>query len=149
MLGRVIDGLGNPIDGKGPIMSEGEYPIYATSINPMMRKRIYQPLDLGIRVINGLLTVGCGQRVGVFAGSGVGKSVLLGMIARKTRADVNVIALIGERGREVNDFIAKELGQRRIGKIRNCSCHLGPVAADPDARSLYCYRYCRVLPRPG
>ena len=111
MLGRVIDGLGNPIDGKGPIPSESEYPIYATSINPMMRKRIYQPLDLGIRVINGLLTVGCGQRVGVFAGSGVGKSVLLGMIARKTRADVNVIALIGERGREVNEFIAKELGE--------------------------------------
>jgi flagellum-specific ATP synthase len=114
MLGRVIDGLGNPIDGKGPILSDSEYPIYATSINPMMRKRIYQPLDLGIRVINGLLTVGCGQRVGVFAGSGVGKSVLLGMIARKTRADVNVIALIGERGREVNEFIAKELGEEGL-----------------------------------
>jgi flagellum-specific ATP synthase len=114
MLGRVIDGLGNPMDGKGPIMSEGQYPIYATSINPMMRKRIYRPLDLGIRVLNGLLTVGCGQRVGVFAGSGVGKSVLLGMIARKTRADVNVIALIGERGREVNDFIDKELGKEGL-----------------------------------
>ena len=110
MLGRVIDGLGNPIDGKGPIISENEYPIYATSMNPMRRQRIYQPLDVGIRVINGLFTVGCGQRVGVFAGSGVGKSVLLGMIARTTRADVNVIALIGERGREVNDFIAKEIG---------------------------------------
>ena len=114
MLGRVIDGLGNPIDGKGPIMSDDEYPIYATSINPLMRKRICQPLDLGIRVINGLLTVGCGQRVGVFAGSGVGKSVLLGMIARKTKADVNVIALIGERGREVNEFIAKELGKEGL-----------------------------------
>ena len=114
MLGRVLDGLGNPIDGKGPIISEGEYPIYATSINPMMRKRIFQPLDIGIRVINGLLTVGCGQRVGIFAGSGVGKSVLLGMIARKTRADVNVIALIGERGREVNEFIAKELGKEGL-----------------------------------
>ena len=114
MLGRVIDGLGNPIDDKGSILSESEYPIYAASINPMMRKRIYQPLDLGIRVINGLLTVGCGQRVGVFAGSGVGKSVLLGMIARKTRADVNVIALIGERGREVNEFIAKELGKEGL-----------------------------------
>ena len=114
MLGRVIDGLGNPIDDKGSILSEDEYPIYAASINPMMRKRIYQPLDLGIRVINGLLTVGCGQRVGVFAGSGVGKSVLLGMIARKTRADVNVIALIGERGREVNEFIAKELGKEGL-----------------------------------
>ncbi|MGD9135718.1 MAG: flagellar protein export ATPase FliI [Desulfobacterales bacterium] len=114
MLGRVIDGLGKPIDGKGPISGEADYPIYATSINPMMRKRIFQPLDLGIRVINGLLTVGCGQRVGVFAGSGVGKSVLLGMIARKTRADVNVIALIGERGREVNEFIAKELGEKGL-----------------------------------
>ena len=80
----------------------------------MLRKRIHQPLDLGIRAINGLLTVGCGQRVGIFAGSGVGKSVLLGMIARKTRADVNVIALIGERGREVNDFIRKELGQEGL-----------------------------------
>ena len=114
MLGRVIDGLGNPIDGMGPINNEAEYPIYATSINPMLRKRIHQPLDLGIRAINGLLTVGCGQRVGIFAGSGVGKSVLLGMIARKTRADVNVIALIGERGREVNDFIRKELGQEGL-----------------------------------
>lgn len=112
LLGRVIDGLGKPIDGKGPIQGQADYPIYATSINPMMRKRIFQPLDLGIRAINGLLTVGCGQRVGVFAGSGVGKSVLLGMIARKTRADVNVIALIGERGREVNEFIAKELGKK-------------------------------------
>ena len=114
MLGRVIDGLGKPIDGKGPIPGAADYPIYATSINPMMRKRICHPLDLGIRVINGLLTVGCGQRVGVFAGSGVGKSVLLGMIARKTRADVNVIALIGERGREVNEFIAKELGEKGL-----------------------------------
>src|SRR5210317_1843156 len=116
MLGRVLDGLGNPNDGKGPIISEGEYPIYATSINPMMRKRIFQPLDIGVRVINGLLTVGCGQRVGVFAGSGVGKSVLLGMIARKTKADVNVIALIGERGREVNEFIDKELGPEGLSR---------------------------------
>ena len=114
LLGRVIDGLGNPIDGKGPIVTDLEYPIYATSLNPLRRKRIYRPLDLGVRVINGLLTVGCGQRLGVFAGSGVGKSVLLGMIARKTRADVNVIALIGERGREVNEFIAKVLGKEGL-----------------------------------
>ncbi len=114
MLGRVIDGLGNPIDGKGPVAAEDEFPIYATSPNPLLRRRIRRPLDLGIRVINGLLTVGCGQRVGVFAGSGVGKSVLLGMIARKTRADVNVIALIGERGREVNEFIEKELGEEGL-----------------------------------
>ncbi|MFH1982238.1 MAG: flagellar protein export ATPase FliI [Pseudomonadota bacterium] len=110
LLGRIIDGLGNPIDGKGPIVCSREYPIYANPINPLKRKRINQPLDLGIRAINGLLSVGCGQRMGIFAGSGVGKSVLLGMIARNTSADVNVIALIGERGRELNDFIEKELG---------------------------------------
>lgn len=110
LLGRIIDGLGHPIDGKGPIVSRSAYPIYANPVNPLSRKRINQPLDIGIRAINGLLTVGCGQRMGIFAGSGVGKSVLLGMIARYTSADVNVIALIGERGRELNDFIEKELG---------------------------------------
>ncbi len=116
LLGRVIDGLGNPIDGKGPIRFDGEYPIYTNPKNPLLRKRISQPLDMGIRAISGLLTIGCGQRVGIFAGSGVGKSVLLGMIARKTTADVNVIALIGERGREVNDFIEKELGEKKLKK---------------------------------
>jgi len=114
LLGRVIDGLGNPIDNKGPILAENEYPIYGAPINPLSRKRISQPLDLGIRAINGLLTVGCGQRIGIFSGSGVGKSVLLGMIARKTKADVNVIALIGERGRELNEFIEKELGEEGL-----------------------------------
>jgi flagellum-specific ATP synthase len=79
-------------------------------MNPLLRNRIQQPLDLGIRAINGMLTVGCGQRMGIFAGSGVGKSVLLGMVARRTSADVNVIALIGERGRELNEFIQKDLG---------------------------------------
>ena len=111
LLGRVIDGIGNPIDGKGPILASEEYPIYATPLNPLKRKRISEPLDLGLRAINGLLTVGCGQRMGIFAGSGVGKSLLLGMIAKKTNADVNVIALIGERGRELNEFIEKQLGQ--------------------------------------
>ncbi len=114
LLGRVIDGLGNPIDNKGPILAENEYPIYGAPINPLSRKRISQPLDLGIRAINGLLTVGCGQRIGIFSGSGVGKSVLLGMIARKTKADVNVIALIGERGRELNEFIEKDLGNEGL-----------------------------------
>ncbi|UCF95572.1 MAG: FliI/YscN family ATPase, partial [Desulfobacterales bacterium] len=114
LLGRIIDGLGNPIDGKGPVACHGEYPIYADPVNPLHRKRISRPLDLGIRSINGLLTVGSGQRVGVFAGSGVGKSVLLGMIARQTKADVNVIALIGERGREVNEFIEKDLGAQGL-----------------------------------
>ncbi|MGD8962879.1 MAG: flagellar protein export ATPase FliI [Desulfobacterales bacterium] len=110
LLGRVIDGLGNPIDNQGPIHVECEYPIYGMPVNPLSRQRITKPLDLGIRAINGLLTLGCGQRIGIFAGSGVGKSVLLGMIARKTAADVNVLALIGERGREVKEFIEKELG---------------------------------------
>ncbi|MDY6986497.1 MAG: flagellar protein export ATPase FliI [Thermodesulfobacteriota bacterium] len=127
LLGRVIDGLGEPIDGKGPIPTDDEYPIYTDPMNPLLRKRISRPLDTGIRAISGLLTVGCGQRIGIFAGSGVGKSVLLGMIARKTTADVNVIALIGERGREVNDFIERDLGEdglRRSVVIVATSDHL-------------------------
>lgn len=116
LLGRVIDGLGNPIDGIGPLFTDKKYPIYANPMNPLSRRRITTPLDLGIRAINGLLTVGCGQRMGIFAGSGVGKSVLLGMIARKTAADINVIALIGERGREVNEFIERELGKEGLKK---------------------------------
>lgn len=114
LLGRVIDGLGNPMDGKGPVRIENEYPLYIKPMNPFLRKRINRPLDTGIRAINGLLTIGCGQRIGIFSGSGVGKSVMLGMITRKTSADVKVIALIGERGREVNDFIERELGQEGL-----------------------------------
>jgi flagellum-specific ATP synthase len=116
LLGRVIDGLGGPIDGKGTPRCANEYPIYAEPMNPMNRRRITEPLDLGIRAINGLLSVGCGQRVGIFAGSGVGKSVLLGMIAKRTSADVNVIALIGERGRELNEFIEKDLGPEGLSR---------------------------------
>ncbi len=114
LLGRVIDGMGNPIDGKGPIKLESELPIYADPINPLERSRIKEPLDVGIKAINGLLTCGKGQRMGVFAGSGVGKSVLLGMVARHTTADVNVIALIGERGREVREFLEKDLGEEGL-----------------------------------
>ena len=116
MLGRVIDGLGQPIDDKGPIAVEEEYPIYALPVNPMSRPPIRKPLDLGIRSINGLLTCGQGQRVGIMAGSGVGKSTLLGMIARYTEADVNVIALIGERGRELREFIEKDLQEQGLKK---------------------------------
>lgn len=116
LLGRVIDGLGNPIDGLGALSTEIEYPIYGHPINPLLRKRIKKPLDIGVRAINGLLTVGCGQRMGIFAGSGVGKSTLMGIIARKSQADVNVIALIGERGRELNEFIEKELGEEGLKK---------------------------------
>ena len=109
ILGRVIDGLGHPIDGKGPLNCRESIPIYQDSANPMKKQRITEPLDLGVRSINGLLTCGRGQRMGIFAGSGVGKSVLLGMVARHTEAKVNVIGLIGERGREVREFIEKDL----------------------------------------
>jgi flagellum-specific ATP synthase len=109
LLGRVIDGLGVPIDGKGAIIAEEEFPIYAAPVNPLKREPIRKPLNLGIRAINALLTCGQGQRVGIMAGSGVGKSTMLGMIARYTEADVNVIALIGERGRELREFIEKDL----------------------------------------
>ena len=110
LLGRVIDGLGRPIDGKGPIVTAEVRSIYASPPNPLQRRRITEPLITGIRSIDTLLTCGKGQRVGIFAGSGVGKSVTLGMIARNTNADVNVIALVGERGREVSEFIDRELG---------------------------------------
>ncbi|HBG04978.1 MAG: flagellum-specific ATP synthase FliI [Geobacteraceae bacterium GWC2_58_44] len=116
LLGRVIDGLGEPIDDKGPIAVADEYPIYALPVNPMKRRPIRKPLNLGIRAINGLLTCGEGQRVGIMAGSGVGKSTLLGMIARYTEADVNVIALIGERGRELREFIEKDLQEEGLRK---------------------------------
>jgi flagellum-specific ATP synthase len=116
LLGRVINGLGEPIDDKGPIAVEEEYPIYANPVNPMKRAPIKLPLDLGIRAINGLLTCGEGQRVGIMAGSGVGKSTMLGMIARHTEADVNVIALIGERGRELREFMEKDLQEEGLRK---------------------------------
>ncbi len=109
LLGRVIDGMGNPLDGRGPIYARESRPLYSAPINPLERERITQPLDLGIRAINGLLTCGKGQRMGIFSGSGVGKSVLMGMMARYTAADVNVIALVGERGREVREFIETDL----------------------------------------
>jgi flagellum-specific ATP synthase len=116
MLGRVINGLGEPIDDKGPIFVDEEYPIYSNPVNPMKRTPINTSLDLGIRAINGLLTCGEGQRVGIMAGSGVGKSTMLGMIARHTEADVNVIALIGERGRELREFIEKDLQDEGLRK---------------------------------
>jgi flagellum-specific ATP synthase len=116
LLGRVIDGLGNPIDDRGPIESEGEYPVYAKPINPLKRNRIREPMDLGIRAMNGLFSCGKGQRMGIFSGSGVGKSFLLGMIARNTSADINVIGLVGERGREVREFIENNLGKEGLAK---------------------------------
>lgn len=114
LLGRVIDGLGRPIDDKGPIEAVEYMEVFQAPPNPLERKRITEPLQTGVRAIDGLLTIGKGQRVGIFAGSGVGKSVTLGMIARNTSADVNVITLIGERGREVREFIEKDLGEEGL-----------------------------------
>ncbi|NMA84370.1 MAG: flagellar protein export ATPase FliI [Epulopiscium sp.] len=114
LLGRVLDGLGNPIDGKEKIGQCKQYPLENTPPDPLMRNRIQEPLPLGVKAIDGLLTVGKGQRMGIFAGSGVGKSTLLGMMARNTQADVNVIALIGERGREVREFLEKDLGEEGL-----------------------------------
>ncbi|WP_353683639.1 FliI/YscN family ATPase [Thermodesulfovibrio sp. 3907-1M] len=115
ILGRIIDGTGKPIDGKEPVKGK-PFPIYKDAINPLEREIIEEPLDLGIRTINALITCGKGQKIGIMAGSGVGKSVLLGMIAKYTSADVNVIALIGERGREVREFIENDLGDEGLKK---------------------------------
>ncbi len=113
LRGRVLNEKGKPIDGKGP-GNGTPYPLTGRPINPLLKRRITEPLDLGIRVINGLFTCGKGQRIGIMSGAGVGKSVLLGMIARYTEATVNVIALIGERSREVKEFIDKDLGQEGL-----------------------------------
>ncbi|WP_447977072.1 FliI/YscN family ATPase [Candidatus Nitrospira bockiana] len=116
LLGRVLDGLGAPLDGRAPIRGDAVYPLYADPINPLRRRRISQPFDVGVRAINGLLTCGIGQKIGMFAGSGVGKSVLLGMITRNATADVNVIALIGERGREVKEFLERDLTPQGLAR---------------------------------
>ena len=110
LLGRVLDGIGRPIDEK-PLNVEAEYPIDEQPPDPLKRKLIDEVLPLGVKAVDGLLTIGKGQRIGIFAGSGVGKSTLLGMFARNTKADINVIALIGERGREVREFIERDLGE--------------------------------------
>jgi flagellum-specific ATP synthase len=110
MLGRVIDGLGRPIDDKGPLPSDAMQPLQAPAPDPLTRPRIKDVLPMGVRSIDGPITFGRGQRVGIFGGSGVGKSTLLGMFARYAKSDVNVIALIGERGREVREFIERDLG---------------------------------------
>ncbi|HEY3418410.1 MAG TPA: flagellar protein export ATPase FliI [Armatimonadota bacterium] len=116
LLGRVLDGLGNPIDGKGPIIPDAEYPVTQAPPHPLERLPISEPLSFGVKVIDSILTCGKGQRIGIFAGSGVGKSTLLGMIARSSSADVNVIGLIGERGREVREFIEKRLGEEGMSR---------------------------------
>ena len=114
LLGRVVDGLGNVIDGNGAIVSGEERIVYNEPPMPLSRPRIKEPIATGVRAIDGVLTVGMGQRLGIFAGSGVGKSTLMGMIAKNTSADINVIALIGERGREVREFIERDLGEEGL-----------------------------------
>jgi len=116
LLGRVVDALGRPIDGKGPIVGDDQRAIEGAATPPMKRERITEPLGFGIRVIDGLLTCGKGQRMGVFAGSGVGKSTVLGEIARSSEADVNVVALVGERGREVREFLEECLGPEGLAR---------------------------------
>ncbi len=111
MVGRSVDALGLPIDGKGPIKPDSTVSITGKPVNPMERPPISEPIELGVKAIDGMLTVGKGQRIGIFAGSGVGKSTLMGMIARNVKADINVIALVGERGREVVEFINRDLGE--------------------------------------
>lgn len=116
MLGRVLDGLGRPVDGRPLPRGPRPWPVMADPPAPLQRARISQPLPLGVRAVDGLLTCGRGQRLGIFAGAGVGKSTLLGMMARSTVADVNVIALIGERGREVREFIERDLGPQGLAR---------------------------------
>jgi flagellum-specific ATP synthase len=131
LLGRVVDGLGRPIDGKG--YGEKQFsPFIQRTLNPLDRIPIHEPLDVGIQAINGLLTVGRGQRVGIFAGSGVGKSVLLGMLARNCVADVIVIGLVGERGREVREFCEDTLGPE---SFKRSVVVAAPADASPLARS--------------
>ncbi|MCA3898648.1 flagellar protein export ATPase FliI [Vibrio vulnificus] len=137
LLGRVIDGVGNPLDGLGPIYTEHRASFNAEPINPLARKPITEPLDVGLKAINGLLTVGKGQRIGLFAGSGVGKSVTLGMMTRGTTAQVVVVGLIGERGREVKEFIEEILGED--GRKRSVV-----VAAPADASPLMRLKGCQT-----
>lgn len=137
LLGRVIDGIGNPLDGLGSIKTNTHVSSKATPINPLARRPINQPLDVGIRAINTLITVGKGQRMGLFAGSGVGKSVLLGMMTRGTSAEVIVVGLVGERGREVKEFIEEILGDE--GRKRSVV-----VAAPADTSPLMRLKACET-----
>jgi flagellum-specific ATP synthase len=133
LLGRVINGAGRPIDGHGALRAEAHVPLTGRAINPMARRPIREPLDVGVRAINTLLSVGRGQRLGLFAGSGVGKSVLLGMMTKYTNADVAVVAMIGERGREVKEFIETILGREGMRR----ACVVASPADDPPLMRLH------------
>jgi len=139
LLGRVLDGLGNPIDGKGDIIANEYYPTNAKIINPLDRKPIDEPLCLGLRAIDSMITLGKGQRMGIFAGSGVGKSTTLSMIAKNTSADINVIALIGERGREVREFIDHSMGEEGMKRsIVVCATSEQPALVKIKASFVAC-----------
>lgn len=116
LIGRIVDALGEPLDGGKPVEYSDEVSITGIPVNPFTRPPIHETIELGVKAIDGMLTMGKGQRMGIFAGSGVGKSTLMGMIARKVKADVNVIALVGERGREVREFIERDLGPEGMAR---------------------------------
>ena len=117
LVGRIIDAIGRPLDGKGEIDYDGiPMPVTGITVNPLTRPKIFEPLEIGVKAIDGLLTLGKGQRIGIFSGSGVGKSTLMGMVAKKVKADLNVIALVGERGREVREFIENDLGEEGMAR---------------------------------
>ena len=116
LIGRIIDAIGQPIDEGGEIEYTGVMPISGIPVNPLTRPKIAEPIELGVKAIDGVMTLGKGQRIGIFAGSGVGKSTLMGMIAKKVKADLNVIALVGERGREVREFIENDLGEEGMAR---------------------------------
>ncbi|GGI67516.1 flagellar protein export ATPase FliI [Shewanella gelidii] len=140
LLGRVLDGNGQPLDGLGALHTEQHAPRHGQTINPLARRAISEPLDVGVRAINTMLTVGKGQRMGLFAGSGVGKSVLLGMMTRGTTADIIVVGLVGERGREVKEFIEEILGEQ--GRARSVV-----IAAPADTSPLMRLRACETSTR--
>ena len=148
MLGRVVDALGFPMDRKPWWAVEKHYPTMEKPPAPLERARIDSPLATGVKAIDGMLTLGEGQRIGIFSGSGVGKSTLMGMIARNTSGDINVIALIGERGREVKEFIEKDLGPEGLKR----SVVVVATSDEPALmriKAAWCYRHCGVLQRPG
>ncbi len=140
LLGRVLDGNGQPLDGMGALHTDEQASRHSPAINPLARRAITEPLDVGVRAINAMLTVGKGQRMGLFAGSGVGKSVLLGMMTRGTTADISVVGLVGERGREVKEFIEEILGAE--GRARSVV-----IAAPADTSPLMRLRACETSTR--
>ncbi|MDH3584964.1 MAG: EscN/YscN/HrcN family type III secretion system ATPase, partial [Phycisphaerae bacterium] len=141
LVGRVLDALGRPLDGKGPLRGAHRRPLAAEPLDPMQRVPIDQPLGTGVRAVDAMLPVGRGQRLGIFSGPGIGKSTLLGMIARQTEADVSVVALIGERGREVRDFIENALGPEGLKR----SVVIAATADEPALMRLRAARYAACV----